>query len=80
MALTSLSLSSFPGNSFKHPCCIHIKCELPRVNPIKVNRILLLLLNKFQSGLTFEKYLTNHNAQNIIPYQHAYTVAEIEKL
>lgn len=64
MALATLSLSSFPGNSFKHYCCIHIMCEFPCVNPIKVNRILVLLLNKFQRGLTFEKYLTNDNAQN----------------
>lgn len=69
-AFTPPSLSFFPGSSFKCWCCILIKCEFPHVNPIKVNRILVLLLNKFQSGLTFEKYITSHNTQNTTPSIH----------
>lgn len=79
-ALTTLSPSFFfPGNSFKCQCCIRIKCEFPCVNPIKVNRILVLLLNKFLSGLSFEKYITSRNAQSIIPYQRTYTAAKSGK-
>lgn len=70
----------FSWHSIKHYCCIHVMCGFPCVNPIKVNRILVLLLNKFQRGLTFEKYLTNRNAQNTIPYQHEYMVSKTEKL